>query len=52
MKEDVCPQQGALKGRIAPGPTYVADLKASWRALGKPVVGALGVMNKDEDVGE
>jgi len=51
-KQNVCPQKRTLKSRIAPGPAYVAYMKARWRTEGKLDVDALGAVYEDEDVGE
>jgi hypothetical protein len=51
-KQNVRPQERALKSGIAPGPAYVADLKTSGGMAGKLDVGAFGMMDKDEDVCE
>jgi hypothetical protein len=41
-----------MKGCIAPGSTYVADLKARRRTRDRLGVDALGAVYEDEDVGE
>jgi hypothetical protein len=50
-KQNVCPQKRALKSRIAPGPAYVAYMKARRRTEGG-LIDALGAVYEDEDVGE
>jgi len=43
-EQNVRPQERALESGIAPGPAYVAYLKARWGAVYKQVVGALGLL--------
>jgi hypothetical protein len=51
-EQNVCPYERALESGIAPGPAYVAYLKARWGAVNIHVVGALGLMYEDENVCE
>lgn len=52
-KQNVCPQERALKCGITPGPTYVAGGKAGWGTLGRLGGVELGVVDEeDENVGE
>lgn len=47
-EQDVCPQERALKSGIAPGPAYMADMKAGGGTVGNPNVGRLGTPDVNE----
>ena len=51
-EQNICPQERALESGITPGPGYMAYLKARRVVERKQVVGALGLMYKDENVCE